>query len=283
MRRAGNGTVGSNPTLSATLWYYKARFYRADIGRFLQTDPIGFEGGINFYAYVGNDPVNWTDPLGLQDCPNPDGDVLICGSRKHPCSFSMQGCRQYELGPFWGFGVIWDKFGGAFDRFRERSGGEAEREKEECTPTKEDLENSGAVTFAGVGLSAYGVLGWTNTTGAFRTQSGLTGTYNAFGLGIGAGVAYFATAGREHSLADFMGGADNIQINTPLGSATASRGMNSNSSWHLSSYSPPGSIPNSSIIKSILGPTAAILATSISGNFTVRNNFYKVSIEKCRE
>ncbi|MEQ1619520.1 MAG: RHS repeat-associated core domain-containing protein [Gemmatimonas sp.] len=35
------------------------------LGRFLQTDPVGFGGGMNLYAYVGNDPVNATDPSGL--------------------------------------------------------------------------------------------------------------------------------------------------------------------------------------------------------------------------
>lgn len=44
---------------------YRNRVYHPRLGRFLQTDPIGQSGGLNLYAYVGNDPVNWTDPMGL--------------------------------------------------------------------------------------------------------------------------------------------------------------------------------------------------------------------------
>jgi RHS repeat-associated protein len=57
------------------LYHYKARAYDPELGRFLQTDPIGVAGGINLYAYVGNDPVNFTDPSGLTGrC----GDGLTC-------------------------------------------------------------------------------------------------------------------------------------------------------------------------------------------------------------
>ena len=45
---------------------YRNRVYHPRLGRFLQTDPIRLAGGLNLYAYVGNDPVNWIDPWGLE-------------------------------------------------------------------------------------------------------------------------------------------------------------------------------------------------------------------------
>ncbi|WP_310249210.1 RHS repeat-associated core domain-containing protein [Sphingopyxis sp. BE259] len=49
------------------MWYYKARIYSPTLGRFMQTDPIGYADGMNWHNYVGSDPVNFTDPMGLRE------------------------------------------------------------------------------------------------------------------------------------------------------------------------------------------------------------------------
>lgn len=48
------------------LYYYRDRYYDAEIGRFTSQDRKGFGAGINFYAYVGNNPINANDPSGLE-------------------------------------------------------------------------------------------------------------------------------------------------------------------------------------------------------------------------
>jgi RHS repeat-associated protein len=57
--------AGQQYDQGSELYYMRARYYDPQLGRFLSEDPIGISGGLNLYAYAGNDPVNKADPSGL--------------------------------------------------------------------------------------------------------------------------------------------------------------------------------------------------------------------------
>ncbi len=59
-----NGKYGVQTDPSGLL-YMQARFYSPFLCRFISSDPSGFSGGLNFYAYANGNPVTFVDPFGL--------------------------------------------------------------------------------------------------------------------------------------------------------------------------------------------------------------------------
>lgn len=84
--RQYTGRENDNPGIDQGLYYYRARHYMPGIARFISEDPIGWASGqTNNYAYVGGDPINFSDPFGLDALQNTEdflagfGDELTFG------------------------------------------------------------------------------------------------------------------------------------------------------------------------------------------------------------
>jgi RHS repeat-associated protein len=60
------------------LYYYRARYYDSNAGRFLSEDLIPFNDSSNSYSYVGNNPPNFVDPTGLQHQTRPADPKYNC-------------------------------------------------------------------------------------------------------------------------------------------------------------------------------------------------------------
>jgi RHS repeat-associated protein len=80
------------------LYYYRARYYDPTIGRFTSEDPIGLQGGPNFYDYVGNDPVDFNDPRGLAPTWRPPYRWRYCtGAEISECTrMCKAGGKEFE-------------------------------------------------------------------------------------------------------------------------------------------------------------------------------------------
>ncbi len=72
------------------LYYMRSRWYEPQTGRFLSEDPLGLGGGLNLYAYAGNDPVNGSDPSGLV----PWGIGIACRWDSDRCRRRIGGGRR---------------------------------------------------------------------------------------------------------------------------------------------------------------------------------------------
>ena len=78
---------------ASDVYFYRARYYDPELGRFLSEDPLGFAAGPNFYTYVGNSPTNLIDPFGLQEGSR---ENLAARQRVADIADSYKGSTDYE-------------------------------------------------------------------------------------------------------------------------------------------------------------------------------------------
>ncbi len=71
------------------LHYYRARYYNPSTGRFISEDPIGFAGGINKYAYTGDNPISFRDPFGMDRGNGNGGCGLFCKLGQNPLLLTL--------------------------------------------------------------------------------------------------------------------------------------------------------------------------------------------------
>ena len=79
------GFTGQRYDSELGLYYFKRRYYSPKLGRFLQPDPIGYTGeDFNLYTYVGNSPLKYTDPMGLDHKKHDDRPCGTPGCENMP-------------------------------------------------------------------------------------------------------------------------------------------------------------------------------------------------------
>ena len=99
-------------------YYYRARYYDPNMGRFLEIDPVGYIDSMNLYTYVLNNPIILIDPMGLGVggypiwVPPPRAGKRCCKEWSEP-SWKLLGYSSAARCANAVFNDAWDVIGGS--------------------------------------------------------------------------------------------------------------------------------------------------------------------------
>lgn len=224
------------------LYYYKARFYSPTLGRFMQTDPIGYDSAARLYTYTSNEPINYSDPSGLIQICEPHSKLHIVytpGSGTTPDKYGMaytyfKTCNDDEA----------DYTSAIYTSRRIPSGGggssaSATHPSDMCPATTftavqtpfgdvqlPDIAPGEHLAFAGGSGSAEFLLGLGAGSGVYRYNGAdgnkYQGNYLSLSFGLGAGAEGAAGGGLSNNIGSFFGWSVNTNGTVGFVKGTAS-------------------------------------------------------------